>query len=66
MKQLHRYLRTQKITQAALADQLGVAPSTLCLILSGSRKPGVALTKKIEEVTGIGRHLLRPDIYEAA
>ena len=66
MQALSLYIQKEAITQASLAAQLGISPSTLSLILSGARQPGVALTKKIEAITGIPRHDLRPDIYEAA
>jgi len=66
MDALQQYIDRENTTQAALAARLGVSPSALSLILSGARKPGVYLTKKIEAVTGIPRHELRPDVYEAA
>ncbi len=66
MDALSRYLQDNELTQAALAHQLQIAPAFLSQILSGVRKPGIALTKKIEALTGIPRHSLRPDVYEAA
>jgi transcriptional regulator with XRE-family HTH domain len=63
MKPLTEYIAREQTTQAALAQRLGVHPSMLSLILSGSRQPGIALTKKIEAVTGIPRRDLRPDIF---
>lgn len=66
MDALANYLKDRDMTQTALAQTLGVAPAFLSQILSGARRPGFALTKRIEAVTGIPRHVLRPDIYEAA
>jgi transcriptional regulator with XRE-family HTH domain len=66
METLSAYIKRQAITQSDLADKLGISPTTISLILSGARQPGIALTKKIESVTGIPRHQLRPDVYEAA
>ena len=50
MNSLRSYIETENITQAALAERLGIAPATLSLILSGSRNPGIELTKKISVV----------------
>ena len=63
MKHLVRYMAREKLNQATLAKSLGIAPCTLSLILSGDRKPGIEVTKKIERVTGIPRDKLRPDIF---
>jgi len=66
MDALSTYIRDNALTQAALARTLGIAPAFLNQILSGVRKPGIELTKRIEAVTGIPRSTLRPDVYEAA
>lgn len=66
MEALSRYMKDRNLTRAEMATQLGVSPSMLSLICLGKRHPGVALTKRIETVTGIPRHVLRPDVYEAA
>lgn len=66
MISLSQYMERENTTQAALAEKLGVSASTISLLLSGKRKPSAILTKRIEAVTGIHRHLLRPDVYEAA
>ena len=65
MNELQRYLAAEDLKQTDLARSIGISESMLSLILSGERKPGIALTKRIEAVTGIQRHLLRPDVYEA-
>jgi transcriptional regulator with XRE-family HTH domain len=60
---LSQYIQNNGLTQAALANQLKIAPAFLSQILSGVRKPGVSLTKRIEAATGIPRIDLRPDIF---
>lgn len=66
MEQLAQYIREKLPNQSAFARQLGIADATLSNILNGKRQPGIELTKKIELLTGIPRHELRPDVYEAA
>lgn len=66
MNILSQYIKSENTTQAALAAQLGISISMVSRIVSGERKPSAGLTKRIEALTGIRRHLLRPDIYEAA
>lgn len=66
MQALSLYIRKNDLTQVGFARQLGISDAFLSQILSGVRKPGIALTKRIEEVTGISRTILRPDVYEAA
>lgn len=63
MDDLSRYMKERDLTRVGLAQQLGVTPSMLSHICSGRRQPGVALTKKIEALTGIPRENLRPDIF---
>ena len=50
-------------SQKALADQLGVTPVTVHKILRGKLQPSWKLAARIEEVTGIPRSEIRPDIY---
>jgi transcriptional regulator with XRE-family HTH domain len=66
MEPLNQYIRDNALRQSTLAKQLGIADATLSNILKGKRRPGFALAMKIESVTGIPRHILRPDVYEAA
>jgi len=63
MKPLTQYMERQQITQAAMAEKLGVSPSTISLWLAAKRLPSASLTKRIEAVTGIPRIDLRPDIF---
>lgn len=63
MHALSLYIRKNDLTQVGFARQLGISDAFLSQILSGVRKPGVALTKRIEAVTSIPRKDLRPDIF---
>ena len=63
MELLDKYIRDNNLKQSVVARQLGVSDVTLSNILRGKRRPGFALTKKIEAITGIPRSELRPDIF---
>lgn len=66
MDAITQYLDRQNCTQTEFAAKLGVSHSTVSRIISGERKPSAGLTRRIEALTGIHRHILRPDVYEAA
>jgi transcriptional regulator with XRE-family HTH domain len=51
--ELHRYLRTNGITQKELADMLGVTPAQVTKIMSGKENLGLKTICKIERVLGI-------------
>jgi len=63
MEILEKYREEKGLTKTQLADLLGISPAMISLIVSGARQPGFALTRRIEEITGIPRALLRPDIF---
>jgi len=63
MGALCEYRKQNGLTQAALAQRLGISQSAVAHLESGSRKPRPKLVLLIEEVTGIPRHEIRPDIY---
>jgi transcriptional regulator with XRE-family HTH domain len=63
MELLEQYRAEKGLTKTQLADLLGISPTMISLIVSGARQPGFALTRRIEEVTGIPRARLRPDIF---
>jgi len=48
-----------------MAEHLGITPTWLSLLLSGSRKPSAMLSLKIEEATQklVTRKELRPDLF---
>jgi transcriptional regulator with XRE-family HTH domain len=60
---IRQYIEQANTNQAKLAEAIGISQSALSLIIAGKRQPGVALTKRIEAVTGIPRIDLRPDIF---
>ena len=49
--------------QAALARQLGVSPQAVNQWVSGSRPVPPKHALKIESLTGVSRHALRPDVF---
>lgn len=55
------YRATAGITQAALAEELGVKAPALCK-WERNRVPAERVLQ-VEKITGIPRHHLRPDIY---
>ena len=59
MDKLREYLKAERGRLKSLAGRLGISPST---VLTWHKvPPGYALT--IEELTGVSRYDLRPDIY---
>lgn len=50
-------------TQTAMAEALGVRQSAVSCWLSGGKQPSPLHTKLIEQLHGIPRHVIRPDIY---
>ena len=63
MNALMEYMDRSGERPSTLARRLGVEPSTVTRILNGERKPSVELAKRIENLTGISRAELRPDIF---
>lgn len=49
--------------QAALARKLGVSPQAVNQWVAGSRPVPPKHALKIESLTGISRHELRPDVF---
>lgn len=52
-RSLRRYLEEHGLTQAALAKRLHCHHAHLSRIVSGQRRPGLALALRIVRVTGI-------------
>jgi len=50
-------------SQLNAAKQLGVSKSTFSAWALGQKKPSVKNVKKIEQLTGHKREVIRPDIY---
>ena len=60
----YRETHQPKLSQAALAERLGVARLTVVRWETGERKIDVSLVPKVSEATGIPAKELRPDAYE--
>jgi transcriptional regulator with XRE-family HTH domain len=63
MEQLTAYRTAHRLTQQALAEKLRTSAGYLHDIETGRRRPSPGLAVRIEHVTGIPRHVLRPDVY---
>ena len=50
-------------SNTALAAALGVTQPYISMCRSGKRQINVSLTKKAEQLTGIPREQIRPDIF---
>lgn len=60
----YREKQTPKLSQAALADRLGVARLTVIRWETGERKIDQSLLPGVSEKTGIPAKELRPDLIE--
>lgn len=57
---LTEYLESTEMTQTALAEKLGIAPSFISQIISGHKQPSLDVAARIEDMTGVPmRALLR-------
>lgn len=63
---LAMWRRSAGLTQAEAAELFGVDRWTVNAIETGRRKPSPSLARVIAGRTGLGRHELRPDLWEAA
>lgn len=63
MDALARYLKENSLSRALFAKRMGTSEATVSRLINGHRKPSPALTLRIEDLTGIPRSRLRPDIY---
>lgn len=61
---LRAYRESVGLTQAELADILGVERTTVARWETGVRRVDPELLRLIEEKTGIPPHVLRPDLAE--
>jgi DNA-binding transcriptional regulator YdaS (Cro superfamily) len=55
------FRRRENLTQAQLAERIGVKPPAICKW--ESRRIPAERVVQVEQVTGVPRHLLRPDLY---
>lgn len=60
---LDRYIELHKITQAELADRLGIPEPTARSFINGSRRITGETAVQIETRLGIPRETLRPDLF---
>lgn len=61
---LVEYFRNQpRGSKAALAEKLGISRTWMSQILSGRRLPSPSLANQIEQLTGVKRETLRPDLF---
>lgn len=63
MEQIASYRNENNLSRQTLAEKLGTSEGYLHDIESGRRKPSLEFAVRIETVTGIPRHELRPDIF---
>lgn len=66
MNAILKYRKDHDLTQEQLADHLGISKASVCRFENGDRKPSVKRVDEITKLTGIPRHELRPDVWEAA
>jgi transcriptional regulator with XRE-family HTH domain len=50
---LRQWLTRTRTTQSGLAEQLGVVPSYVSMILSRQREPSLAVAVRLSQLTGI-------------
>lgn len=55
-----------RLSQEEAASKLGITRWTVNAIETGRRQPSFPLVAKIETLTGIPRHELRPDVFGPA
>jgi transcriptional regulator with XRE-family HTH domain len=63
MTHLAEFRKSRNLTRAQFAQLLGVTAGHSHDLEFGRRKPSPSLVFRIESITGISRHDLRPDIY---
>lgn len=63
MEPLREYLKAERGRAKALAEKLGVFQSSISQWATGTSKVPPERVLEIEEITGVSRHALRPDIF---
>lgn len=61
---LRRYRNSRKLTQDALAKELGVTSITVSRWETGDRKIATSKLQEVSDKTGISKRELRPDLAE--
>lgn len=62
---LTRYREANGLTLEALGACVGVSKPSIWRIEAGEQQPSPDLARRIERMTGIPRHELRPDLWDA-
>ena len=57
---------SEGLSQEQVGERLSVTRWTINSVETGRRQPSTDLAKRIEALTGISRHDLRPDIFGPA
>jgi len=52
-RRVDMWLRAHAYSRRWLADQIGVTPAYIAMIVSGRRKPSLRIAKRIQDVTSI-------------
>jgi transcriptional regulator with XRE-family HTH domain len=52
-EQLKAWIARSGLRQYQVAEKLGLTPANLCNMLSGKRKPGLRVSVRIQDKTGI-------------
>ena len=60
---LVKHRKARRISQSALASQIGVTKATISKAESGKQPPSAKLALRIEAATGVPRAEIRPDIF---
>lgn len=50
-KRLRRWLKSQNVTQAELAERLGCGKSFVCALCAGRKRPSLTLAIRLERLT---------------
>jgi len=52
-RRLRAWLKTSRRSQRSLAQELGVSPAYIAMILASKRTPSLPIAKRLQDVTGI-------------
>jgi transcriptional regulator with XRE-family HTH domain len=52
-QRLRAWLKAARRTQRSLADELGVTPPYVAMLIAGDRTPSLYVAKRLQEITGI-------------
>jgi transcriptional regulator with XRE-family HTH domain len=52
-QRLRAWLKAARRTQRSLAEELGVSPPYIAMLIAGERTPSLPVAKRLQEITGI-------------